>query len=516
MRGSTTGVVRFVTKGGVVGWTALLGASLCLAGCGGAVPCPSRPFGEAEALLDALARQQDPVRTLQAEARVEQRGPRGRIRGRVRLMLRRPGALRFDVMTRLGPAAILTSDGERFALLDLKENRFLQGPTCARNTARLLGIQMEGEQLARLLVGDVPRLTSVERIALSCEQGSYLIVLEGRDGRRQRVAIEVAPSTRSAEPAAQRLRLRRVEMLGPQGELRWRVELEGHRPVEGTPQGVSVELPETVFFEDRREGQQVRIRIKEVRAGIEPPEGAFRQRPRGGMTIERVACEPAGAEGGSVGDDAGAGGERSSGSEGAATAAERGRLERARRLYREGEAAYRRGDFRLAARKMAAAYEARPSAALAYNVARVLERMGEFGEAIGYYERYLRSGEVPEEEEHRLRARIEELRRGEERLRSQLFTEAPDARAMSAEARAFYERGVKLFERGEMEAALEAFSAALQFAPLPEIYFNLGVVAERLGRRRDAADYFSEYLKARPDASDRDAVRVRIDRLRGR
>jgi len=142
--------------------------------------------------------------------------------------------------------------------------------------------------------------------------------------------------------------------------------------------------------------------------------------------------------------------------------------------------------------------------------------MGEYGEAARYYERYLRDGSPSEQERSRLRARLEELRRGEARLRGQLLSRAPDARAMSQEARTFYERGVKLFERGEMEAALQAFEAALQFAPLPEIYFNLGVVAERLGRRGDAADYFSEYLKARPQASDRDEVRRRIERLRGR
>jgi hypothetical protein len=51
--------------------------------------------------------------------------------------------LRFDAMTQFGPAAILTSDGQRFAYSDLRSRRFLTGETCERNIARFLEILSE-------------------------------------------------------------------------------------------------------------------------------------------------------------------------------------------------------------------------------------------------------------------------------------------------------------------------------------------------------------------------------------
>ncbi|MCG8555331.1 MAG: hypothetical protein MJD61_08600, partial [Proteobacteria bacterium] len=54
------------------------------------------------------------VRGLQAEARVDQRGTEGRVRGTVWMFVERPSRVRFDVMTQFGPASVLTSDGRVF------------------------------------------------------------------------------------------------------------------------------------------------------------------------------------------------------------------------------------------------------------------------------------------------------------------------------------------------------------------------------------------------------------------
>ena len=78
-------------------------------------------------------------------------GDRGRIRGTVLMFLERPNRVRFDVMTQLGPAAVLTSDGDTFQLSDLREGAFLHGPTCPENIARLLGISVDAENVLRVL-----------------------------------------------------------------------------------------------------------------------------------------------------------------------------------------------------------------------------------------------------------------------------------------------------------------------------------------------------------------------------
>ena len=53
-----------------------------------------------------------PIRSLRAEAKIDQRGQEGRIKGRVLMFVERPDRVRFDAMTQFGPALILTSDGQ--------------------------------------------------------------------------------------------------------------------------------------------------------------------------------------------------------------------------------------------------------------------------------------------------------------------------------------------------------------------------------------------------------------------
>ena len=71
-----------------------------------------------------------------------------------------------------------------------------------------------------------------------------------------------------------------------------------------------------------------------------------------------------------------------------------------------------------------------------------------------------------------------------------------------------------MFRRRRWEAAMQAFTAAYQFARLPEVVYNLAVVSERLHRTRDAIDYYREYLRLRRDSPDRAQVEAQIERLR--
>ena len=64
------------------------------------------------------------ISTMQLEARVEQRGDQGRIRGTVLMLVQLPVHVRFDALTQFGPIATLTTNGELFQLLDQRESRF--------------------------------------------------------------------------------------------------------------------------------------------------------------------------------------------------------------------------------------------------------------------------------------------------------------------------------------------------------------------------------------------------------
>ncbi len=190
-------------------------------------------------------------------------------------------------------------------------------------------------------------------------------------------------------------------------------------------------------------------------------------------------------------------------------------VERARVLFAEGQAAYAEGRFEEAATKMAAAFEITGSPELAFNLGRVYERMSDYDRAIRFFRLYLRRGSPSEAEAEDVRARIARLDEAKRRQRDQVFTAAPAADELTAEARAFFLRGVAMFQRRHYDAAMQAFIAAQRFAPLPEVLYNMAVTAERLGQRRDAADYYREYLRLRPDAPDRGAVERRMAELRG-
>ncbi len=186
----------------------------------------------------------------------------------------------------------------------------------------------------------------------------------------------------------------------------------------------------------------------------------------------------------------------------------------ARTLFTQGQEAYAAGDFPRAFERFLCAYRISRSPDLAYNVARVAERMGESGGALRYYRLYLESDPAPTEADRtavlekvvELRARIEaEAQGGTPR--------PPTEEELRGEAQRWFERGLVVYRRGEYEAALQAFTEAYRFARLPDIVYNLARTCERMDRRGDAVDYYREYLRRRPDAPDRAEVEATIVRL---
>jgi len=185
----------------------------------------------------------------------------------------------------------------------------------------------------------------------------------------------------------------------------------------------------------------------------------------------------------------------------------------ARACFQEAQVAYIAGDLARALEGFLCAYRAAPSPELHFNLARVYERMGEADSGIQHYEAYLAGAQVLPKERKSIERRIASLRALRERQLAQLEPAKPSAEALGAEARVFYDRGVKLYRAREYPGALAAFSAALQMSSAPELHFNLAVVSERLNRPRDAVDHYRAYLAARPNAADSEQVASRISLL---
>lgn len=266
--------------------------ALLLSGCPGR-PCPTQPFGEATELMQSYRDMRRPASVMRAEARVDRRGgEQGRVRGTVLMFIAREDRVRFDAMTpQFGPAAILTSDGERFALTDLRENEFFTGPTCEANIERLLGLRFSANEVTRLLLGETPRIDA-ERRTMRCDNGRYFITLHDAAGRRQVLEVEVREADLDAPPAEQRLRLRKSELFEPNDELAWRVTYDDYRfvadPTDDAGRGVV--LPFRVRFEDPRNGADTLVRFEDIDLNVDLPPNVFVQEPRPGLTIHEVGC----------------------------------------------------------------------------------------------------------------------------------------------------------------------------------------------------------------------------------
>lgn len=82
-----------------------------------------------------------------------------------------------------------------------------------------------------------------------------------------------------------------------------------------------------------------------------------------------------------------------------------------------------------------------------------------------------------------------------------------------AKARRHYERGQKLFTLQQFDKALDQFQRAFDADPIPDFLFNIGQCQRNLGDREAAIFSFKQYLKLKPDASNRESVEELIQQL---
>lgn len=267
-------------------------AAILLGSCAGA-SCPRETFRSAPDLLGAYRSMRSPMRVIRAEARVDRRDESGRIRGTVLMLLQRPDRVRFDVMTQFGPAAVLTSDGNEFALTDLRENRFFVGPSCAENIERLLGLPLEGADVARFLLGETPLIEASSEDVV-CTGGRYVVTRRAEDGVTQTLSFEVRRGDEEVAPSEQRLRLRGTEVFRADGTLEWRVHFDDHRvvvdPADTETPRRGVAMPFRIQFEQPSRDIDTMVRFVSIELSPNVPEGAFHQDPRPGLPVEPVEC----------------------------------------------------------------------------------------------------------------------------------------------------------------------------------------------------------------------------------
>jgi len=86
---------------------------------------------------------------------------------------------------------------------------------------------------------------------------------------------------------------------------------------------------------------------------------------------------------------------------------------------------------------------------------------------------------------------------------------APDDGCLTdPECRERYDQAVSLFESGRFETALPEFQAAYKRRQMPWLLINIGRTLHRLGRPKEALDYYDRYKMAesRPDPQTQDRL----------
>lgn len=203
-----------------------------LAGCAKTPPLSQLP--SAQAAIDRMRATTSCGNAITADAKIDQFASQGRVRGELLMLAARPDKLRMDVLVPVqGSVATLSSDGQRFALRDLRNSRFYTGPATACNLARLTGVPIPSRVLVNLLVGqatilkhDAPGLAA-PTVAWS-GSGYYVVKIAGTQDATEELHLEPRPDDWDKPWAEQRMRVLDVSVT-QHGTLLYHAELGGHQ-----------------------------------------------------------------------------------------------------------------------------------------------------------------------------------------------------------------------------------------------------------------------------------------------
>ncbi len=248
-----------------------------VAGC----PKPAvRPYPppSAEELMTALRTRAAHLKTLRATAKVDHMAHGGeRVRVKMNMLLARGGKLRFEVDSPLGGAlATLVSDGQRFSLLDVRQNRFLTGPAKACNVARLIRLAIPPDDIVAVLMGEAPLEGNVQGVSWNPNHGGReVLTLATPDGGQETIELDAHDKLWD---------VMRAERRDAAGRVLWRVTNDGFKDHDG------VRLPDVIDVEEPPHGVDAEIKLRSVEPNIELGDDLFRLPPPAGVTPEPADC----------------------------------------------------------------------------------------------------------------------------------------------------------------------------------------------------------------------------------
>jgi len=280
-------------------------ALLTLTGCGASPP--RSVFPDAGAALGRMRATYACANGVQGEAKIDHFSPKGRVRGDLLLMAVVPDRVRFEVVSFGTTLYALTSDGDRFQMLDVKEKQFLYGPATACNLARLTQVPVPGHALVALLRGEAPVLVHQPGDAsIAWDRGGfYRIAIQSTREATEEIHLELRPGDDDKPWAEQRVRVtdvvvrqRGVDLY--HADLRNfevahtappRVDAEGLDPdVPPSGPACDAELPRSIRMRVPNTEEDVVFQYKEAKWNPPIIPRAFEQTPPGGVRTGYVSC----------------------------------------------------------------------------------------------------------------------------------------------------------------------------------------------------------------------------------
>ena len=282
-----------------------------LPGCFSRVAAPASAPPTADAALQRMHATFACSNAVEAKAKIDHFGEHGRVRADVWYYAARAARIRMDVISPFGVnLATLTTDGHAFAMMDLRDKVFYEGPATACNIARLTTVPVPPHVLVDLLRGEAPVLvhtTSSTTIAWDSHGYWVLRIASTREAREE---IHLAPRPEDWKLPWEQQRMRVLDVkVTQQGYVLYHADLGDHA---GAPTAGPMQDPDNLPGEpaippsgptcDAEVPRKIHVEVPVPQADVRfvtrdlswnPPlqEGTFVQPVPQGVRVEQVTCQ---------------------------------------------------------------------------------------------------------------------------------------------------------------------------------------------------------------------------------
>ena len=228
--------------------------------------------------MAALRGRAEHLKTLRAAAKVDHFANGGeRVRVKVNMLLARGGKLRIEADSPLGGSlATLTSDGAKFALLDVRANRYLTGPAKACNVARLIRLALPPDDIVAVLMGGAPLDGTIKSVGWDPNSGGReVLTLSLPDGGEEIIKLDARDK---------RWDVMRAERHDAGGHVLWRATNDNYKD-----RG-EFRLPDVIDVEEPPHGADAEIKFRSLEPNVDIADDLFRLAPPEGLTPEPADC----------------------------------------------------------------------------------------------------------------------------------------------------------------------------------------------------------------------------------